>query len=117
MVGLRDGEGKAVGYVVAGPCDLPVPDMPARSGEVVRFYVLSRYQGAGLGRRMLDVALGWLDENFDHVYLSVWSENKGAHRLYARCGFAKIAEYEFEVGAHRDREWIMKRFPQPREET
>ena len=104
-----DAAGRIAGYLVAGPCKLPVSDMPARSGELIRFYLLRDYQGAGLGRRMLDPALGWLHEQFDHIYLSVYSENLGAQRLYERYGFEKIQEYFFMVGDHADPEFIMKR--------
>lgn len=107
----KDESGAAVGYLVAGPCALPVPDMPEKSGELMRFYLLRDYQGAGIGRRMLEPALSWLDRHFDHVYLGVFSENDGAQRLYARYGFEKAHEYFFTVGDHADHEFIMKRRP------
>lgn len=105
--------GQLVGYLVAGPCDLPVDNMPPKSGELIRFYLLPEYQGAGLGRRMLDPALGWLHEQFDHVFLSVYSENVKAQRLYERYGFEKVQKYFFMVGDHADPEFIMKRKTSP----
>jgi ribosomal protein S18 acetylase RimI-like enzyme len=105
----RDNDGAAFGYVVAGPCDLPVNDMPDGAGELMRFYLLQDRQGAGVGGRMLRRVLDWLDQNFAHVYLSVYSENVGAQRLYARYGFEKTQEYFFMVGKQADREFIMKR--------
>lgn len=103
------GSGEAVGYLVAGPCDLPVDNMPENSGELMRFYILKPYQGGGLGRRMLEIALDWLKANFDHIYLSVYAENYGAQRLYARHGFEKVQDYFFMVGDHADPEYIYKR--------
>lgn len=105
----EDQTGAAVGYCTCGPCGLPAPEMPEKSGELHRLYVKKSQQGAGLGRRFLDVALGWLDDNFDHLYVGVWSENDGAQRLYESYGFQKIGDYFFMVGEHPDREWIMKR--------
>lgn len=105
--------GQIVGYLVAGPCDLPVDDMPPNSGELIRFYLLRDYQGSGLGRRMLDPALVWLHEQFDHVFLSVYSENVKAQRLYERYGFEKVQKYFFMVGDHADPEFIMKRTARP----
>ena len=104
-----DAGDKPVGYLVAGPCGLPVDNMPDNSGELIRFYILGAHQGAGLGRRMLEPALNWLDEHFDHVYLSVYSGNFGAQRLYARYGFEKVQDYHFMVGDHADPEFILKR--------
>ncbi len=103
------GADEAIGYLVAGPCDLPVDDLPSGSGELMRFYILRKFQGGGLGGRMLDLALSWLHEQFDHVYLSVYSKNLKAQRLYARYGFEKIQKYFFMVGEHADPEFIMKR--------
>lgn len=101
-------EGALVGYCIAGPCDLPVPDMPARSGLLDRLYIERDFRGGGNGSRLLAVAMAWLQENFDHVYVSVFSENYGAQKLYAGIGFEKAHEYYFMVGNHPDHEYIMK---------
>ncbi|MEL7486700.1 MAG: GNAT family N-acetyltransferase [Pseudomonadota bacterium] len=103
--------GEAVGYACAGPCDLPVPDRPAQSGELQRFYILAPHQGGGLGGRMLTIALDWLEARFDYLYLSVRAENFGAQRLYRRFGFEKVHDYFYMIGDHADPEWIMKRAP------
>lgn len=102
-------DGRAVGYAVAGPCDLPVPNRPDSAGELARLYLLREVQGRGLGGRMLAGALDWLTERFAHIYVSVYAENYGAQRLYARHGFVKIHDYHYMVGTHADPEWIMER--------
>lgn len=100
--------GAPVGYAVAGPCTLPVPDMPANSGELVRLYLLNEAKGAGLGARLLDTALEFLRERFAHVYLSVYRDNSVAQRLYERFGFVKVHDYFYMVGDHADPEYIME---------
>lgn len=105
----EDENGAVVGYCTCGPCGLPAPEMPEKSGELQRLYVEKSQQGSGLGHAFLDIALGWLDDNFDHCYVGVYAENAGAQKLYKAYGFQKIAEYIFMVGAHPDQEWIMKR--------
>lgn len=103
----------AVAYATAGPCKLPVPGREPRAGEVRQLYVLGAHQGLRLGSRLLALALDWLDASgYAPLYVGVWSENHGAQRLYARHGFAKVGEYEFPVGRHRDLEFILKR-PDP----
>jgi ribosomal protein S18 acetylase RimI-like enzyme len=110
-VALTTVAGEPVGYSVAGGCKLPVPDLEPRAGEVRELYLLSSHQGRGLGSRMLEEALGWLeDEGYDPLYVGVWSDNQGAQRLYGRYGFEKIGEYNFPVGEHVDREYILKRY-------
>jgi ribosomal protein S18 acetylase RimI-like enzyme len=104
----EDESGGAVAYASAGPCSLPVPDMPENSGELMRLYLRKGVQGAGLGARLLETALEFLTDRFDHVYLSVYAENAVAQRLYQRYGFVKIHDYFYKVGEHLDPEWIMK---------
>lgn len=99
--------GEVVGYAAAGACSLPVDPMPDDAGELMRLYVRQSCQGGGLGVKLLETALGWLESNFRCVYLSVYAENHGAQRLYARYGFEKVAEYSYMVGAHADPEFIM----------
>ncbi len=105
----RNGVGDAIAYAVAGPCGLPVPDIPANSGELLRIYVRETSRGGGLGQKMLAQAFEWLEGRFDHIYLSVYAENHGAQRLYKRYGFEKVHDYFFMVGNHADPEFIMKR--------
>lgn len=102
------GSGEAVGYAVAGPCGLPVPDMPPRSGELARLYLKKGAQGGGVGARLLSTALEFLTGRFDRVFLSVYAENFGAQRLYERFGFVKVHDYLYMVGDHADPEWIME---------
>lgn len=101
---------EAVGFVSAGTCKLPVPDRDPRAGEIRQLYVLSAFQNHGLGSKLLQIALTWLEERaFEPLYVGVWSRNFGAQRLYERYGFSKCGEYEFPVGATRDLEYILQR--------
>ncbi|MEM9015038.1 MAG: GNAT family N-acetyltransferase, partial [Pseudomonadota bacterium] len=104
-----DRDGAGVGYACAGPCNLPVPDDPENAGELLRLYLLRETQGHGVGARLLKTALAWLDARFSDIYLSVYAENHGAQRLYARFGFEKVHDYFFMVGSHADPEFILKR--------
>ena len=105
----RNQTGEAAAYLVAGPCDLPVPDMPEKSGEIIRFYARKKCHGSGIGGRLMTTALKWLDAHFEQTYLSVYAKNFGAHRLYARYGFEKIHEYIYKVGNQAEPEFILKR--------
>ncbi len=102
------GGGEPVGYAVAGPCSLPVPDLPENSGELMRLYLKKGAQGGGLGARMLETALEFLRDRFEHIYLGVYKENLTAQRLYERYGFVKVHDYIYMVGGHADPEWIME---------
>jgi diamine N-acetyltransferase len=98
-----------VGFALAGYCKLPVPDREPSAGELRQLYVLASHQKHGLGARLFEAALSWLDLHYSPVYIGVWSKNFGAQRFYGRYGFAKVGEYDFPVGRSVDREFILKR--------
>lgn len=109
-VWLLEDQGRAVGYLAAGPNTLP--HAQAREGdiELKRLYVLARYQGGGHGARLMAQFLAWLDTPQRRtLWVGVWSENYGAQRFYARYGCEKMGTYDFVVGDSRDLEFILRR--------
>ena len=106
----EDEAGRAIGYAQAGPCGLPHADVRAEDGEIKRLYLRADAQNGGVGHAMMDAAMAWLLRDGPRtLWLSVWSENFGAQRFYARYGFEFVAEYEFIVGQQRDREFMYRR--------
>ncbi|OYX67314.1 MAG: GNAT family N-acetyltransferase [Sphingomonadales bacterium 32-64-17] len=72
-----------------------------------QLYTDAARTGMGIGAALMDWALGEARAGgHDAVQLSVWSENYGAQRFYARYGFAKIADIHFDVGEQRDEEFL-----------
>jgi len=117
VVLLAEEDDRAIAYGVAGPCGLPVVDLEPHAGEIKRLYVLASAQGRQVGTRLFERLVTHLEQQgHDPLYLSVWSENLGAQRLYARYGFVKCGEYGFPVGRQIDREFIFRR-PSPSQAT
>ncbi|TNE39709.1 MAG: GNAT family N-acetyltransferase [Sphingomonadales bacterium] len=107
---VQDEAGTLVAYAHAGPCKLPHPEADAGQGELYQLYVDQDWQGHGLGRALMDRVLDWLAETMPGpVWIGVFSENFPAQAVYAKRGFAKVGEYDFKVGDHRDREYILRR--------
>lgn len=105
---LRDGA--QVGFLLVGPCKLPVENCEPTAGEVKQLYVLARHHNLRLGTQLMELGLAWLEaQHRAPIYIGVWSENFGAQRFYARYGFSKIGEYGFPVGSTVDHEFILKR--------
>ncbi len=98
--------GDAAGYLCAGDNRLPSPPTNRDGGEIKRLYVADAHQGAGLGGALFKRGFDWLRESYRDLYLSVFSENDGAQRFYARAGFTKIGEHFFKVGDHNDLDYI-----------
>ena len=109
---IAEREDRAIGYAQAGPCGLPHEDVRAGDGELKRLYLRQCEQNGGVGRALMDAAMAWLQRDGPRpLWISVWSENPGAQRFYARYGFEFAGEYEFPVGEQRDREFMFRRLP------
>ncbi|WGM38628.1 GNAT family N-acetyltransferase [Caulobacter sp. NIBR1757] len=107
---LVEQEGQVVGYASAGPCGLPHDEARPADGELYRLYLFKAHQGGGLGRRLLDTVLAWLERDGPRtLWIGVWSENHGAQRLYGRLGFERVGDYIFPVGKTMDEEFILRR--------
>lgn len=103
--------GAPVGYLVATPPDLPLPDLdPARDLEIRRVYVLHRYQGLGLGNQLMtQVDAAARAAGRRRLLLGVYSRNTAALAFYARQGFTRAGTREFLVGASTYHDYILER--------
>lgn len=92
--------GAMVGYVMLCPPDLPIPTT-AQDLEIKRIYLLSRFQGGGVGARLMATAVeAAKTSGARRVLLGVWRENAQAIAFYARQGFAEAGVRRFQVGAN-----------------
>ncbi len=113
-VWLLEADGRAVGYVLAGPCKLDNPEVTPDCGEIHRLYLLPDYQSGGRGARLMEVAMGWLERDRSRkIWLGVFSGNPGAQRFYERLGFRKVGEHTFKVGERIDHEFTYRRDERP----
>jgi diamine N-acetyltransferase len=93
--------GAPVGYLMLGMPDLPVAELDPRDREIKRIYVLHRFQGGGLGRRLMDSAREFaLAERAPRLLLGVYSRNLGALAFYEKLGFGVVGRRLFHVGTH-----------------
>lgn len=104
------GGGKLGAYLLCSPLSLPAEEALPGAVEMKRLYVDTPLQGKGLGSRFVDEALAWAhQQRAPEMYLSVYSENFGAQRLYARYGWEKVGEFIFPVGRHEDLEFLLRK--------
>src|SRR5208283_4651286 len=93
--------GAPVGYLVLSAPDLPLPDLDPRDREIKRIYVLHRFQGTGLGRRLMESARRHaFEQRAQRLLLGVYARNLAALAFYARLGYTTVGHRIFHVGAH-----------------
>jgi ribosomal protein S18 acetylase RimI-like enzyme len=91
--------GAPVGYAVLAPAELPRPEPTQADAELKRIYLLGRFQGGGLGRRLMEAALGAAREDgYARLLLGVYAGNAPALAFYRRSGFEVVGERRFTVG-------------------
>lgn len=105
---VEDGVGRLLAFCkLRLESSLPRVTDAAHPLELKQLYGDPHVLGQGLGARLMDWALGEARRRgADEVQLSVWSENPGAQRFYARYGFVKVGEVDFMVGEQRDEDWL-----------
>jgi ribosomal protein S18 acetylase RimI-like enzyme len=103
------GDGRLAAYLLCSQLTLPATHPMPGALELKRIYVDAPLQGRGLGSIFIDQAIAWARaKGAPELYLSVFSENEGARKLYERYGWEKVAEFIFPVGKTRDLEFLMR---------
>ena len=99
-----------VGYLVLAPSQLPLADLSAADLEIKRVYCLRRFQGAGLGKRLLNAALQHASaRGAARVLLGVYAKNRDAIGFYEHQGFHMVGSRTFNVGGNSYDDHIMGR--------
>lgn len=106
-----DDDGTLLGYCkLRYPSKLGALSRAADPIELGQLYCAGGATGRGIGAALMDWAL---EEarlgGHDAIHLSVYSENFGGQRFYARYGFAKIADTTFKVGTQIDAEFLFEK--------
>lgn len=90
--------GAPVGYMVVAPPQLPLPDTTGDL-EMKRIYLLGKFQGGGLGKRLVSAAIAHAAATgAKRLLLGVYAHNKPAIGFYERAGFSNLGVRQFNVG-------------------
>jgi diamine N-acetyltransferase len=95
---IEEALGAPVGYAMTGPSTLPGtgPD----DFELKRIYVLYRWHGRSLGKKLLEAAIEEAKRrNATRLLLAVYQANHNAQAFYHHLGFTKVGQTEFLVGS------------------
>ena len=97
-----------IGYVVLTTPDLPLTDISSGDLEIKRIYLLHRFQGAGMGRRLMEQARSHaLAVNLRRLVLGVYVHNREAIHFYEKLGYRAIGQRQFQIGEKLCEDLIM----------
>jgi diamine N-acetyltransferase len=91
-----------VGYLALTPPKLPIAEPRPDDLEVKRVYILHRFHGFGIGRRLMDAATEYArTKRCRRLLLGVYSKNHEAIAFYEKLGYVRAGVRKFRVG-HND---------------
>ncbi len=77
--------------------------------EIERIYLLSPYQGQGIGQLMFNKIFELARKmKKTHLWLGVWEKNYGAIRFYERNGFKVFGKHSFLLGKDLQMDLMME---------
>ena len=78
--------------------------------ELERIYILKEFQGAGLGKDLLEHTISIaIEHGKKYIWLGVWEHNERAKRFYQKNGFYRIGEHSFVVGDDVQIDYVMRK--------
>lgn len=78
--------------------------------EIERIYISDEFQGAGLGRYLMEQAIAIAtDRKKTYAWLGVWEKNEKAIRFYKKNGFYEIGTHTFMMGEDAQTDFVMRK--------
>ncbi|MFC0203545.1 GNAT family N-acetyltransferase [Novosphingobium soli] len=108
---LAEEDGQLLGFCkLVMACGWPEHARGGNTIELKQLYTDPSATGRGIGAQLMDWAMAEAVRfGADEIQLSVYADNPGAQKFYARYGFAKAADIHFMVGEQRDAEFLFAR--------
>ena len=89
-----------VGYALLGRPDLPGASQDGSDLELKRIYLLSKYQGEGIGAALMGEAISEARKaGARRLWLGVYADNERAQTFYRKLGFSDEGARRFRVGS------------------
>ncbi len=98
-------DGRPVGFLKLRSDRKPKGIGELRSLEIQRIYVLQEYQGASIGKELMQLAKQLAREDrYQVLWLQVWQKNEKAIRFYQKSGFViyETTTFAFAQELHAD---------------
>lgn len=100
---------KTVGFLKINDEKAQTDIFDKTSYELERIYVITGYQGHGIGEWMINQVIHLAQEaKKEYIWLGVWEENTKAIRFYEKKGFIKFGKHPYYIGKDKQMDWLMK---------
>jgi ribosomal protein S18 acetylase RimI-like enzyme len=97
---LAEIDEKAIGFAKLRENSMPECLKGENTVELHRLYLMERFQRRGIGRALIEKSLAFAREKgYRSLWLGTWAENVRAQKFYARLGFTKAGEFQYDYGS------------------
>ncbi|RRJ64925.1 GNAT family N-acetyltransferase [Paenibacillus oralis] len=98
------------GYLKVNMNDAQSEKMSDESLEIERIYIRNKFQRKGLGKYLINQAMGIaISHNKKMIWLGVWEKNENAIDFYKKMGFIQTGAHSFYMGDEEQIDLIMSR--------
>lgn len=96
------------GYLKLNLNDAQSEKMGNDSLEIERIYIRGNFHKQGLGKYLLNKAIGIArDHNKEKIWLGVWEKNENAIHFYKKMNFVQTGAHSFYMGNEEQIDFIM----------
>jgi GNAT superfamily N-acetyltransferase len=106
---IAEAEGMPVGFaqLILGSVEESIHG--SKPAEVRRIYVTKEYIGKGVGKELIQAAIGESKgRGCECLWLGVWEKNPHAIEFYKKWGFREVGSHVFMVGNDPQTDYIME---------
>ena len=100
----------AVGNEIVGCCGIyPTKGLPENCAELVKFYILKKARGQGIGKALMEKSIASaLEMGYSEIYIESMPQFANAVRIYEKQGFEKLSKPMGYSGHTSCTIWMMK---------
>lgn len=100
---------RIVGFLKLNSGEAQTEPNQENSLEIERIYVLSEFQGKGVGQFLFEKTVELANKRkLDYVWLGVWEQNSKAIGFYKKNGFVEFGKHLFILGNDEQQDILMK---------
>jgi len=102
-------QNELIGYMKLNFTESEINKVPVKSLEIQRIYVMQKYKGNHIGKRLVENAIEIAKKTKqNYIWLGVWEKNLNAIKFYEKQGFEKYSTHVFQLGQDKQTDNLMK---------